>query len=59
MSTSSPPFIASSKIDKKLLLVIGSIGNAVLCVKNILPQDVVCGTNDSVVGALKHPFFGV
>ena len=26
-------------IDKNLLLFIGSIGNVLLCVKNILPQD--------------------
>jgi hypothetical protein len=28
-------------IDKNLLLVVGSIRNVLLCVKNILPQDVV------------------
>jgi hypothetical protein len=36
-------------IDKNLLFTVGSIRNVILCVKNILPQDVVCETNDSVV----------
>ena len=44
-------------IDKNLLLVDGSIRNALLCVKNILAQDVGCGANGRVEGVLRHPFF--
>jgi len=33
--------IGEYRIDKNLLLVVGSIRNVLLCVKNILPQDVV------------------
>jgi len=49
--------LRSSFIDKNLLLVDGSIRNALLCVKNILAQDVGCGANGRVEGVLRHPFF--
>ena len=44
-------------IDKNLLLVVGSIRNGHLCVKNILPQDVGCGANGRVEGTLRYPSF--
>ena len=44
-------------IDKNFLLFIGSIGNGLLCVKNILPQDVGYGADDRVEGTLRHPSF--
>ena len=47
----------AGNIDKNLLLVDGSIRNALLCVKSILAQDVGCGANGRVEGVLRHPFF--
>ena len=44
-------------IDKNLLLVDGSIRNALLCVKNILAQDVGCGTSDCAEGTFRHSSF--
>jgi len=44
-------------IDKNLLLFVGSIRNVHLCVKNILPQDVVYSTNDHTEGKFRHHFF--
>jgi len=44
-------------IDKNFLLFIGSIGNGLLCVKNILPLDVGYGADDRVEGTLRHPSF--
>ena len=45
------------EIDKNLLLVDGSIRNALLCVKNILAQDVGCGTSDCAEGTFRHSSF--
>ena len=47
----------SQSIDKNLLLVDGSIRNALLCVKNILAQDVGCGTSDCAEGTFRHSSF--
>jgi hypothetical protein len=44
-------------IDKNLLLVVVSIRNGYLCVKNILPQDIGCGASDRVEGTLRRPSF--
>jgi hypothetical protein len=33
-------------IDKNLLFTVGSTRNVLLCVKNILPQDLGCVTNE-------------
>lgn len=38
-------------IDKNLLLVVGSIRNVLLCVKNFLPQDVGYGADECAEGA--------
>ena len=48
---------ANCFIDKNLLLVDGSIRNALLCVKNILAQDVGCGTSDCAEGTFRHSSF--
>jgi len=39
------------EIDKNLLLVVGSIRNVLLCVKNFLPQDVGYGADECAEGA--------
>jgi len=41
----------NSFIDKNLLLVVGSIRNVLLCVKNFLPQDVGYGADECAEGA--------
>jgi len=42
---------AGGGIDKNLLLVVGSIRNVLLCVKNFLPQDVGYGADECAEGA--------
>jgi len=44
-------------IDKNFLFTGGSIRNVLLCVKNILPQDVGCGTSDRAEDITRHPSF--
>ncbi|MFA5706372.1 MAG: hypothetical protein WDA41_08475 [Candidatus Neomarinimicrobiota bacterium] len=44
-------------IDKNLLFVAVSIRSMALCVKNILPQDVVCGANEHGEGVFRPPYF--
>ena len=47
----------SKLIDKNSLFAVGSIRNGHLCVKNILAQDVGCGTSDCAEGTFRHSSF--
>jgi hypothetical protein len=57
VSTNFIGHFSSSSIDKNFLFVGRSILSAVLCVKNILPQDVGCCMDDPAEGIWQHLFY--